>query len=198
MKKYRQSKRGIYKAHTRKLYTHDTCGGRDIHKLIGKRIHITPTYDGYRHIEYMSDVYKKERNNRTRTHIGMTNVMRETFPEIDTPHTQKTYRGTAPARKYAPRQGTYKEPPKYTQHVSNTHKDRRTVKCIIYNRNDEIIYIGTMNRTRIVDMDRHTIHITLHRNKRTMDARECVPPTKKIHGVDIQDIRKHGVEIYRI
>ena len=165
MKRYKQAKRGAYKARTRKTYTYDICDGRD--RDTRTQIHIPIRYDGYKRTIYVKVIHGKTRNNRARTYVGMTNAMNEIFPEINAPHNARTHRGTAPTRKYAP--------PEYTRtrvkHTFNEeedeiHKDTRRVKCILLYTDGTIAHMGIFRRTRITYTDNYRIctETYLHRN----------------------------------
>lgn len=195
MKRYNRDKRATYKTRTRATRTHDTCDACDTHDTCD--IHIPVKYDGYKRTIYMRVIHGKTRDTHAQIHVGVTNAIRTTFPELDT-HTAQTHMATAPYRIHPP-EYTPTHRPRYMTNEDTIIKDTRTVKCIIYNTHDEIIYIGMMRRTRVVNTTQGTIDITLHRNDRTMDAYEyAVAPDTRIHGVKACDIRAHGVEIYRI
>lgn len=194
MKKYNRDKRAKYNAHIKRMQTHDTCNAHD--KRI--RIHIDVHYDGYNHTQYVKIIYGKTRNTHAQTYVNVTNAIRDIFPEIDKEHTAHTYRANAPYRKHPP-EYIHRETPKYMKLEDNITKDTRTVKCIIMNDDEDIIYIGMMRRTRITNATRGTINITLHRNKRTMQAYErAVDLDRVIHGMTIREIKTHDVEIYYI
>lgn len=194
MKKHIKARRTQYKSHLRRTkHTLDAC---DTSNTTSRRIHIPIRYDGYARTEYVKVVYGKTRNTRTHTYISVTNTINEIFPEINAPHNAHTYRGTAPYRKFIPQETDYSPP---AREPDTIHKDTRTVKCIIMNGDDEIIYIGMMRRTRTVNVTRGTIDIMLHRNDREMDAYEiAIDPDRIIHGITVREIKAHGVEIYYI
>ena len=122
--------------------------------------------------------------------------MNEIFPEINKPHTAHTYRATAPYHKYIPQATTYTRPVYEEEEIN---KDTRTVKCIIMNDNEEIIYIGKMRRTRTVNYTKGTIDIMLHKGTRTMQAYErAINPDRVIHSITVREIKAHDVEIYYI
>lgn len=198
MKRYNRDKRGTYNARTRKINIHEVC---DTHEYdIYKHIHIKPHYDGYSDIRYDTPVIRPPRTNKTHIYIGIHNAIRDIFPHIDAPHTQHIYRGTAPTHKIPP-EYTRREIPRYMMNEDKEHinKDTRTVKCIIMNDKDEVIYIGNIRRTREVNYTRGTIHITLHKGERTINAHErAIDPNMKIHGITVSDIKAHDVEIYYI
>lgn len=192
MRKYNRERRGTYNARTNKHRHTDENRER---RSQAKRIHIHIHYDGYNHIEYIPIIYKKTRNNKAHTYIGVTNVMREIFKDIDT-HTGKVYRGTATYHKFIPQATTYTRPEPDPDIIN---KDTRTVKCIIMNDNEEIMYIGKMRRTRTVNHTKGTINITLHRGTRTMQAYErAINPDRIIHSITVREIKAHDVEIYYI
>ena len=189
MKKYNREKRGTYNARMKKMHTHEKCNARP-------RIHIHIHYDGYNHTEYIPIIYTKTRDNKARTYVGMTNIIRDIFPSIDAPHTHHIHRATATYHKYIPQATTYTRP---EPEPDTINKDTRTVKCIIMNDNEEIIYIGKMRRTRTVNYTKGTIDIMLHRNKRTMQAYErAINPDRIIHSITVREIKAHDVEIYYI
>ena len=191
MKKYNRDKRGTYNARINKnKYTHDTCDGRN-----RPRIHIPIRYDTHNTTIYVPIIYGKTRDTRAQTYTSVTNVMREIFPEMDA-HTDHVHRATAPYKKFIPQETNYTrpEPEPYT-----IHTDTRTVKCIIMDASDTMIYYGRIRRTRTVNVTRGTIDITLHRGTRTMTAYErATYLDRRIHGITIRDIKAHGVEIYYI
>lgn len=210
MKRYKQAKRGTYKARTRKTYTYEICDGRDrdTRTLFNKRIHIPATYDGYKHTEYIADVYKKERDNSTHTYISMTNAMNEIFPEINAPHNAHTQRGTAQYRKFIPQPHNHIS---YNRHVQRmprylrdgdkdtVHRDTRRVKCILLYKDGTIAHMGIFRRTRITRTSNTRIEteIYLHRNDRKLQVYEGIPPTK-IYGMTPKEIKAHDVEMYYI
>ena len=196
MKRYKQAKRGTYKARTRKIYTYDICDGQDRDKRT--RIHIPIRYDGYKRTIYVKIIHGKTRNNRAHTYVGMTNTINELFPEINAPHNARTYRGTAPTRKYAPPEYT-RTRVKHTFSDTETHRDTRRVKCILLYTDGTIAHMGIFRRTRITRTSNTRIEteIYLHRNDRKLQVYEGIPPTK-IHGMTPTEIRAHDVEIYYI
>lgn len=204
MIKYNRDKRGTYNARIR-ARAYDRYGAQDTQDKRA-RIHIPIHYDGYNRVEYIPIIYSKTRDTRARTYVNITNAIRDIFPEIDAPHTAHTYRATAPYRKYPRRDDTpYTRALKWREQVMEEsikehtiYKDTRTVKCIIFNTHDKMIYYGWIRRTRIVDLTAQTATYTLHRNKRSIDVRTYIPRTDTIKGVSIQEIRKHDVEIYHI
>lgn len=197
MKKYNKDGRARRKAYThaiqRATHTHDKCNARD-------RIRIYARYTTYNKMGYISDIYRRTRDNRSRIYTGMTNAMNEIFPEINAPHNAHTYRAIAPYRVHIHLPTDNIRTTRYTHEDAGgeVYKDTRTTKCIIFN-DDRIIYMGTLRRTRIVDTNEGTIRTTLHRNKRTMDVKDHIAdPDTKIHGVTIRDIKAHDVELYDI
>ena len=191
MQKYNRDRRGTYNARIKKIHTHDKCDGRD------KRIHIPIRYDGYNRIEYIHIIYGKTRNNKAHIYTSVTNAIRDIFPSIDAPHTQHTHRALAPYHKYIPQATNYTRP--IDTEPDKIMKDTHTAKCIIMNDNDEVIYIGHIRRTRIVNVTKGTIDITLHKGTRTMTAYERATDLDRIiHGMTIKEIKAHDVEIYHI
>lgn len=203
MKKYNRDKRAKYNAHIKKMHMHDTCNAHDKRT----RIHINVHYDGYNHTQYVKIIYGKTRDTHAQTYVNTTNAIRDIFPELDKEHTSHVYRANAPYRKYPQNNETpYTRALKWQEHVmeesmkeQTIYKETRTVKCILMNYDEEIMYIGMMRRTRTINVSQHTIDITLHRNKRTMKAYErAIDPDRIIHSVTVRDIKAHGVEIYYI
>lgn len=194
MKKYNRDKRASYNAHIKNMHTYDTCNANDKYR----RIHINVHYDGYNHTEYVKIIHGKTRDTHAQTYVNVTNAIRDIFPELDKEHTAHTYRATSPYRKHPP-EYIYREIPRYMKDEEHITKDTHTVKCIIMNDDEDIIYIGMMRRTRTVNMTRHTIDITLHKGTRTMQAYErAVDLDRIIHGMTVREIRAHDVEIYYI
>ena len=203
MKKYNRDKRATYNARIKKIKTHETCDTHDKYK----RIHIHIHYDRYDSTEYVPIIYRKTRNNKAQTYVNTTNAINDIFPDINAPHNAHTYRANAPYRKYPKTDDTpYTRALKWQERVmeesmneQRIYKDTRTVKCIIMNYDEEIVYIGMMRRTRIINASQGTIDVTLHRNERTMQAYErAIDPDRIIHGMTIRDIKAHDVEIYYI
>lgn len=192
MKKYNRDKRARYNAQMKNINTHDTCDAHDKYN----RIHIHVHYDRYNHTEYIPIIYGKTRDNKAQRYVNITNVINDIFPEINKPHTEHTYRATATYHKYIPQETYYTRP---AQEPDTVHEDTHTVKCIIMNDNEDIIYIGMMRRTRTVNVTQGTIDITLYRNKRTMQAYErAIDPDRIIHSITVREIKAHDVEIYYI
>ena len=193
MKRYNREKRGTYNARINK---HRHTGANCERRNRTKHIHIHVKYDGYNKIEYVKVIHGKTRNNKARTYIDMKNTINELFPDINAPHNAHTYRGTATYHKYIPQATTYTRP---EPEPDTINKDTRTVKCIIMNDNEDIIYIGKMRRTRTINYTKGTIDIMLHRNKRTMQAYErAINPDRIIHSITVREIKAHDVEIYYI
>ena len=192
MKKYNRDKRMINKSRVRRnKYTHDTCDGRN-----RPRIHIPIRYANYNRIEYVPIIYGKTRDTHAQRYVKITNIITDIFPEINAPHNAHIYRATAPYHKYIPQETDYKRP---EPEPDTIHEDTRTVKCIIINDNEDVIYIGKIRRTRTVNITKGTIDITLHRNKRTMTAHErAIDPDRIIHSITVREIKAHDVEIYYI
>ncbi len=212
MKKYNRDKRATHNAQIDAMkHTHDNGDARDTQDRRA-RIHISIKYDGYAQAEYVKIIHGKTRDTRAQRYIGTTNAINDIFPDINAPHNAHTYRGTAPYRKYPQRdntpEGIFKRMSERAHAwqdyiIENTphtiHKDTRTVKCIILNDDDRIIYIGKMRRTRVVNVTRGTIDITLHRNDREMHAYErAIDPDRIIHGLTVREIKTHEVEFYYI
>lgn len=197
MKKYNRRKRGAYNAQARHIQINDACS--DTHRAQRIRIRIEPHYDGYTQTTYIHSTLIRTRDTRTEQYINALNTINDIFPEINAPHNAHTYRATAPYRKHPP-EYIYREIPRYlrTSESDYIERDTRTVKCIIYNSDDAIIYIGLMRRTRVRDKRTGKTQITLHRNKRTLDAYDYIPPTTQIYNVSVAEIRAHSVEIYQI
>ena len=194
MKKYNRDKRAKYNACINKnKYTYDTCNGHDTHKSMNIKIHVR--YDGHAQTIYIPIIYGKTRNNKARTYVGMHNIIRDIFPSIDKPHTQHIYRATAPYHTFIPQETDYTRPIDTDDH---TYKDMKRVKCIIYNRQDEIIHYGIFTRLITLNYITHETHITLHRADRQIEVHEYIPRTDTIHGITIKEIRAHDVEIYHI
>ena len=192
MQRYNRDKRGTYNARIKNINTHEICNAHDKYK----RIHIHVHYNGYNHTEYIPIIYKKTRNNKAQTYVNITNAINDIFPEINKSHTAHTYRATATYHKYIPQETYYTRP---EPEPDTIHKDTRTVKCIIMNDDEDIIYIGYIRRTRIVNITQGTIDITLHKGTRTMQAYErAIDPDRIIHSITIREIKAHDVEIYYI
>lgn len=203
MQKYNRDKRGTYNARTRKIKIYDACDTRSNIQRV--KIHIR--YDKYNKNNYIADIYRKTRDIHAQRYVKITNIITDIFPEINTPHTKHIHRAIAPYRKYPRTDDTpYTRALKWHEQViedsmkeQTIHRDTRTVKCIILNDDEEIIYIGMMRRTRTVNVTRGTIDITLHRNKRTMQAYErAIDPDRIIHSITVREIKAHDVEIYYI
>lgn len=192
MKKYNREKRGTYNARINKnIHTGETCEKRN--RI--KHIHIHIHYDGYDRIEYIPIIYRKTRNNKAHIYVGMTNIIRDIFPSIDAPHTQHTHRAISPYHRYIPQETNYTRPIDIDSHI---YEDMKRVKCIIYNRNDEIIYYGIFTRFKTLNYITHEAHTTLHRADRQIEVYPYIPRTDTIHGIKINEIKAHDVEIYCI
>lgn len=192
MKKYNRDKRARYNAHIKKINTHGTCDAHDKYK----RIHIHIHYDRYNHTEYIPIIYGKTRDTHAQTYVNITNAINDIFPEINKPHTAHIHRATATYHRYIPQETHYTRP---EPELDTIHEDTHTVKCIIMNDEEDIIYIGMMRRTRTVNITQGTIDITLHKGKRTMQAYErAINPDRIIHSMTVRDIKAHDVEIYYI
>ena len=192
MKKYNRDKRARYNAQIKKINTHDTCDAHDKYK----RIHIQIHYDRYNRTEYVPIIYGKTRDTHAQTYVNITNAINDIFPEINKPHTAHVYRATCEYHKYIPQETYYTRP---EPEPDTINKDTRTVKCIIMNDNEDIIYIGKMRRTRTVNITQGTIDITLHKGTRTMRAYErAISPDRIIHSITVREIKAHDVEIYYI
>ena len=200
MKKYNRERRNTRNARahaqSRTYEKYDERDGRDRYA----RIQITPRYDTHNRDGYIADVYRRTRDTHAQEYVGMTNAMREIFPEMDT-HTEHVYRGTAPYKQHilTPPDTPY-TPPREQIDVTD---DLARVKCVIF-KDDEIIHMGVFIRTRttitkytVSRTETHTV-IKLHRGDRSIEVRAYIPPTPTIHGLTLSEIRKHGVELYHI
>lgn len=194
MQKYNRDKRARYNAHIKKINTHDTCDGQAHKAHMNITIHVR--YDGHAQTIYIPIIYGKTRNTHAQRYVNIHNAIRDVFPSIDAPHTKHIYRATCEYHKYIPQETYYTRPePEPDTIMTDTH----TAKCIIMNDNDEVIYIGHIRRTRIVNVTKGTIEITLHKGDRHMTAYErATNPDMIIHGITIRDIKAHDVEIYHI
>lgn len=192
MQRYNRDKRATYNARNRKINTHDTCDGHDTHKRMKIKIHVR--YDGYDKSIYIPIIYGKTRNTHAQRYVGMHNIIRDIFPEIDAPHTQHIYRATCEYHKYIP-QETYYTRPRYEEETHTIYK-RERVKCIIYNNEQEIIHYGIFIRT--MEINGKDITYKLHRSDRYIEVKPFIPFTQTINGVDIHEIWRNNVEIYRI
>lgn len=191
MKKYNRDKRATYNARMKNINTHDTCEASN-----RPRIHIQIKYANYNRIEYIRIIHGKTRDTHAQQYVSVMNAINDIFPDINAPHTAHIHRATATYHKYIPQATTYTRP---EPEPDTIHKDTRTVKCIIMNDNEEIIYIGKMRRTRTVNYTKGTIDITLHRGTRTMQAYErAINPDRIIHSITVREIKAHDVEIYYI
>lgn len=204
MQKYNRDKRATYNARIKNINAHDTYNAHDKRT----RIHINVHYDGYNHTQYVKIIYGKTRDTRAQTYVNTTNAINDIFPDINAPHNAHTHRANAPYHKFIPQPHNHISYNRHTQRIprylrgedkDTIHKDTRTVKCIIMNYDEEIVYIGMMRRTRTVNATQGTIDITLHRNKRTMQAHErAIDPDRIIHSMTVREIKAHDVEIYYI
>ena len=77
------------------------------------------------------------------------------------------------------------------------HKRVKRAKCIIFDKNDGIIYIGTLKREIKMNDDGTTTY-TLYRNKRSIQVYPHITLQNNIHGLSIERIKEHAVEFYRI
>ena len=195
MIKYNTRKRATYKINTRKMahMKDEICDARNNIQ----RIHINVHYDTYNHTEYVPIIYRKTRNNKAQRYVNITNAINDIFPDINTPHTAHTYRATAPYKAFIPTTNTYL-PPLSLLYKEETHTiyKRDRVKCIIYNDAQEIIHYGIFIRT--IDINGKDIIYKLHRSNRCIEVKPFIPFTQTINGVDIHEIWRHNVEIYRI
>ena len=189
MKKYNRDKRASYNARNKKINTHETYNAHNKYK----RIHIQIRYANYNHIEYVPVIYGKTRNNKAQTYVNITNVINDIFPEINKPHTAHTYRATAEYHRYIPQETDYTRP-EYDD--TRTTYRRERVKCIIYNDKQEIIHYGIFIRT--IEINDKNATYKLHRSNRYIEVKPFIPFTQTINGVDIHEIWRHNVEIYRI
>lgn len=201
MKKYNRDRRARYNAQDKNINTYARCDGYDTHKHMKIKIHVR--YDGHAQTIYIPIIYGKTRDTRAQRYIGIQNTIRDIFPEIDAQHTQHIYRATAPYKKIIPphRDGLEYIPPLSTSQqiikpYTYTYHDTRRAKCIIFNAHDEIIYMGIFTRT--IDIHGKDVKIMLHRNDREAQVKTYIPLMDKIHGMTIEEIRKHDVEFYHI
>lgn len=189
MKKYNRDKRATYNARVNKhRHINDK---RD--KQNRQRIHIPIRYANYNRIEYIPIIYGKTRDNKAQTYVNIHNAIRDIFPSIDKPHTQHIHRATAEYHKYIPQETDYTRP-EYDDTYTIYRRER--VKCIIYNDKQEIIHYGIFTRTIEIN-DKDTTY-KLHRSNRCIEVKPFIPFTQTINGIDIHEIWRHNVEIYRI
>lgn len=192
MKKYNRDKRAKYNAQNKNMQMHDTRNAQNTCKT--SRIHIHVKYDGYNKTIYIPVVYGKTRDTRVRTYIGMTNAIRQIFPELDRAHTQPTRRANAPYKRFIPPRTDYARPKE--EEAPEIYR-RERVKCIIYNEDgDKMIHYGTFIRT--IHIKHGDATYMLHRNDRSLQVFPHIPFGDTINGVDIHDIWEHKVEIYKI
>ena len=205
MKKYNRDKRARCKANTRTQadamrdkHTQDKHDTHDTH------IHVAIKYDGYNHTQYDKPIVRHTRKSNAQRYVGMTNAINDIFPDINAPHNAHTHRANCEYHKFIPTTAT---PPRTAPEDLNnrisTYSDTRTVKCIIFNARDEIIYIGTLRRTIYIKRyskytELNDVIITLHRGDRNIQVSAYIPLVDTIHGVSIHEIRAHGVELYHI
>ena len=194
MKKYNRDRRGAYNAQTRHIHINDECGDAYNHAT-RIRVHIKPRYDGYKQTIYTRDIWRT-RDTRTQQYINMLNTINDIFPDINAPHNRHLYRGTAPYRKFIPPRTDISPPETQTTPVPTT--DTKRVKCIIYDRHDNIIYMGIFRRTREIDTLNQRVHTYLHRGDRQIEVKFYVPDGQQIYGMPTSEIYAHGVEIYHI
>ena len=191
MQRYNKDKRAIYKTriYKKRIYKREACKAANTSRV---------RYDGYNRIEYMPIIYGKTRSNKQQSYVNMTNAINEIFPEINAPHNAHIYRGTAPYRKFivSPPEIPRTAPENMMSEHVRIHKNTKRAKCIIYNDEDKIIYIGIIRRT--IETDEKHIKITLHRADRNIQVQPYIPRTDKIHGVTLNEIYRHNVEIYHI
>lgn len=212
MKKYNRDKRARCKANTRTQVdamrdkhtqdTHDTHG-----EDRRTRIHITIRYDGYKQTQYDKEIIRVKRTSEAQRYVNITNTINDIFPEINAPHNKHIHRANCEYHKFIPprTRKSYTEeriPGEYEFTYLDT-TDTRTVKCIIFNSKDEIIYTGKLRRTiktYIYGGENGKPHaeITLHKGDRDLRVRPYIPLMDTIHGVSIEYIRAHGVELYHI
>lgn len=190
MKKYNRDKRKTYKTRIRNIHKYDKCDGNDKYKRIHIRIH----YDGYNQTEYVKVIYGKTRDTHAQKYVNITNTINDIFPEINEPHIARTYRANAPYRKFIPQQTNYTRPKE--EEYTRTIYEYDRVKCIIYDDKLEMIYYGILRRSIYINKD--SIEYMLHKGNRSIRVKKFIPFTDKINGVDIKEIMKHNVEIYRI
>lgn len=199
MKKYNREKRGTYnaQAHAMRHAYNDKCDGCDKHDPYA-RIHTQIRYDTYNETVYITEIYKKTRDTKAQTYVNITNAINDIFPQINKPHADHTYRATAPYKQRIPQSPAipYTAPEHMMDTYTYKHTDISTVKCIIYGTHDNILYIGWMKRT--METGTNGIRITLHKGNRMLDVHPYVPRTATIHGVELKEIWRKGVEIYQI
>lgn len=204
MKKYNRDKRARYNARIKNINTYETYNAHDKYK----RIHIPIRYANYNRIEYVPIIYGKTRDTHAQRYVNITNTINDIFPEINKPHTAHTYRANAPYHKFIPQPHNHISYSRRIQYIprylrgedkDTIVKDTHTVKCIILNDNEDVIYIGMMRRTRTVNRTQGRIYITLHKGTRTIQAYErAVDLDRIIHSMTIREIKAHDVEIYYI
>ena len=203
MKKYNTRKRGTYKAHTRKIKIYEKRDTRNKAQRIKIHIH----YDGYNDTRYDGHIIPQPpRNNETQRYINITNTINDIFPNINAPHNAHTQRANASYHKFIPQPHNHISYSRRIQYIprylrgddkDTIVKDTRTVKCIILNDDDKVLYIGKIRRTRTVNRTRGTIDIILHKGEEEYEAQErAVNQDMIIHGMTIRKIRTYGVEIY--
>ena len=212
MKRYNRDKRAIYNARNKNIQAYDRCDAQDKRT----RIHISIQYDGYAQTTYMPIIHRKTRNTHAQRYVNTTNAINNIFPDINAPHNARTYRATAPYRKYPKRdtrndtiidninitelhERAYKW---YNTVAQETHgeiyKDKRRARCIIYN-GDKIIHMDVFVRERIIDTHKHTITTILHRNDRSLEVYDhIISPDAKIYNHTVREIKAQDVEIYNI
>ena len=197
MKKYNRDKRATYNAHARKINTHDSYDAHDAHDRYN-RIHIDIRYDGQARTTYTQPILRSTHSAKraqVQKYVGIPNAVNDIFPEINAPHNAHIYRGTAPYKRFIAQETDYTRPIDMDDY---THTNTKRVKCVIFNAQDKMIYYGVFTRTRAVNYRTHETHITLHRADRSIEVRAYIPTTDKIHGVDIKEIYRHGIELYHI
>lgn len=191
MRRYNKDKRATRKAHIQAQgVTHEAHEAQDIFA----HIHIDERYDGYKQTIYIAE-FERTRDTHAKRYVEMTNIINEILPEINAPHTDKTYLATSP---YTIRtlygEHKYTEPHAYGDDTKPIIQMKRA-KCIIYNRQGEFIHADTFIRR--IKLYRDELEITLHRGQRQIHVYPYAP-TDGLHGYSIQELRRRGVEFYMI
>lgn len=162
------------------------------------RIHIPIRYDNYNATTYIQVIYGKTRDTHAQRYVGMHNAIREIFPSIEQPHTQRIYRATAEYHRYIAHATDYARPHLNADETSDHADYKPRTKCIIYDRHDQLIHYGIFGRTRTINYITHETHTTLHRANRSYEVYPYIPRTDTILGVSVAHIKAQGVEIYHI
>lgn len=192
MKKYNRNKRAKYKTHARKIEVYDACDTHDTCDTL-KTIKIPVRYDGYNHTQYDRCVIRYPHKRKAQIYVGMINAMHDVFP---TQHTRHTHIDNAEYHTFIPQHDTDYMPPEHMMdEYTRNYTDIKRVKCIIYNKQNEMIHYGIF--TRQIHMYNNKLTITLHRADRSIEVK-LYTPINKIHGMTLQELRKYNVEIYQI